>query len=125
MISPEGKSHNALLQVEDLKEAKLADTTVVFDAKGVEQSVKYDAIKFNNLFPKTTNKKQLQENAKVIEKIKIDAAKNSINIEKSFLGIKINDLHSFFMLFVYLAGGAAIVLFFLSKPLLKMMHGVK
>ena len=40
-------------------------------------------------------------------------------------GIKINDLHSFFMLFVYLAGGAAIVLFFLSKPLLKMMHGVK
>lgn len=119
------KSHNALLQVEDLKEAKLADTTVVFDAKGVEQNVKYDAIKFNNLFPKTTNKKQLEENAKVIEKIKIDAAKNSINIEKSFLGIKINDLYSFFMLFVYLAGGAAIVLFFLSKPLLKMMHGVK
>ena len=43
----------------------------------------------------------------------------------SFLGIKIENLYNFFMIFVFMAGGASVILFFLSKKLLTMMHGVK
>lgn len=50
---------------------------------------------------------------------------NSIIKEKSFIGYKINDLYSFFMLFVIMAGVASVILFFLSKKLLAMMHGVR
>ncbi len=49
---------------------------------------------------------------------------NSVIKEKSFLGYKINSLYTFFMLFVFMAGIAAIILFFLSKKLLTMMHGI-
>jgi proton-dependent oligopeptide transporter, POT family len=44
---------------------------------------------------------------------------------KKFLGVKIDNLYDFFMLFVFMAGAASIVLFFLSKRLLVMMHGVR
>jgi len=49
---------------------------------------------------------------------------NSVIKEKSFVGYKINSLYSFFMLFVFMAGIAAVILFFLSKKLLTMMHGI-
>lgn len=49
----------------------------------------------------------------------------SIVKEKSFLGYKINDLYSFFMLFVFMAGISSVILFFLSRKLLQMMHGVR
>jgi len=49
---------------------------------------------------------------------------NSVIKEKSFIGYKINSLYSFFMLFVFMAGIASIILFFLSKKLLTMMHGI-
>lgn len=42
-----------------------------------------------------------------------------------FAGIKIETLYDFFMIFVVMAGAASIVLFFLSKKLLKMMNGVR
>jgi POT family proton-dependent oligopeptide transporter len=42
-----------------------------------------------------------------------------------FLGMKIENLYNFFMIFVFMAGGASVVLFLLSKRLLKMMHGVR
>jgi proton-dependent oligopeptide transporter, POT family len=41
-----------------------------------------------------------------------------------FLGIEIKDLYTYFMLFVGLSGIAAIILYFLSGKLQKMMHGV-
>jgi len=41
----------------------------------------------------------------------------------SFLGSKIKDLYQFFMLFVGMAGVAGVILFGLSFPLRKMMHG--
>ncbi|MEO6758536.1 MAG: peptide MFS transporter [Saprospiraceae bacterium] len=41
----------------------------------------------------------------------------------SFLGRKVTDLYEFFMLFVGMAGAAGLVLFGLSFPLKKMMHG--
>jgi POT family proton-dependent oligopeptide transporter len=42
----------------------------------------------------------------------------------TFLSMKIENLYDFFMIFVYMAGGASIVLFFLAGRLKKMMHGV-
>lgn len=51
--------------------------------------------------------------------------KDSMIKEKSFLGYTINSLYSFFMLFVIMAGIASVILFFLSRKLLHMMHGVR
>jgi proton-dependent oligopeptide transporter, POT family len=42
-----------------------------------------------------------------------------------FLGMTIDNLYDFFMIFVYMAGAAAIILFIISKRLLGMMHGIK
>jgi proton-dependent oligopeptide transporter, POT family len=42
-----------------------------------------------------------------------------------FLGITIDSLHTYFMIFVAFAGVAAVILFLLSFKLRKMMHGVK
>ena len=42
-----------------------------------------------------------------------------------FLGITIDNMHTYFMIFVGFAGAAAIILFLLSFKLRKMMHGVK
>lgn len=50
--------------------------------------------------------------------------KGSITKEKSFVGFKIDSLYSFFMLFVAMAGISSVILFALSKLLVKMMHGV-
>ncbi len=43
----------------------------------------------------------------------------------SFFGHPITNLYDFFMIFVLLSGVAAIVLFLLSKKMLKMMHGLR
>jgi POT family proton-dependent oligopeptide transporter len=43
----------------------------------------------------------------------------------SFLGYEMNDNYDFFMLFVFMAGTASIILFLLSKQLQKMMHAGK
>lgn len=43
----------------------------------------------------------------------------------SFMGYEMSNMYDFFMLFVVMSGAAAIILFFLSKKLVKMMHGVK
>lgn len=45
-------------------------------------------------------------------------------IAKSFVGFQINTLYDFFLVFIVMAGFAAIVLFALSKKLQKMMHGI-
>lgn len=42
-----------------------------------------------------------------------------------FLGITIDNLHTYFMLFVGFAGVASVILFVLSFKLRKMMHGIK
>jgi POT family proton-dependent oligopeptide transporter len=50
---------------------------------------------------------------------------NSPNPPPVFLGITIDNMHTYFMIFVAFAGAAAIILFLLSFKLKKMMHGVK
>ncbi len=44
---------------------------------------------------------------------------------KTFAGMKIANLYDFFMLFVYMSGASAVLLFVLCPMLLKMMHGVR
>lgn len=46
-------------------------------------------------------------------------------VSKSIIGFQITDLYDFFMVFVVMSGVAAVILFFLSSKLLKMMHGVR
>jgi proton-dependent oligopeptide transporter, POT family len=117
--------YTAYLVADDAKKATLADTVAVVDKKGNPAEVKYSDIKFERLFPDTKDKALKEAHTKVIQEKKIEYAKKAVNKEKSFIGIKINDLKSFFWLFVYLAGGSAIILFLLSRLLVKMMHGVR
>lgn len=50
----------------------------------------------------------------------------NLNPERpTFLGMKISNLYDFFMIFVYMAGAAALILFLISGRLLKMMHGLR
>lgn len=42
-----------------------------------------------------------------------------------FLGFEIRNLYDFFMIFVFMAGGASIILFLLGRVLIKMMNGVR
>lgn len=76
--------------------------------------VSIDAISFEDVKDKDIK-------ANIVENI----FKDSLVKEKSFMGYKINSLYSFFMLFVFMAGVASVILFFLSKKLLQMMHGVR
>jgi POT family proton-dependent oligopeptide transporter len=43
----------------------------------------------------------------------------------SFMGYEMNNLFDFFVLFIVMSGVASVILFFLSKWMLKMMHGIK
>lgn len=46
-------------------------------------------------------------------------------VSKSCLGYQVDNLYDFFMLFVFMSGAAAVILFFLSGKLQKMMKGVE
>lgn len=63
------------------------------------------------------------------ETVKTDVVKqlysNQVENVKSFMGFQIANLYDFFMLFVFMAGVASLILFVLSKKLIQMMHGVR
>lgn len=70
----------------------------------------------------------------VFSNIKDSGLKNQVREElelkqlenpKYILGYKISNLFDFFMLFVFMAGTASFILFFLSRKLVRMMHGVE
>jgi POT family proton-dependent oligopeptide transporter len=68
--------------------------------------------------------------SKIKKKAARDAAFKQITTdskvqEKYFFGFKVNSLYSFFMVFVFMGGIAAIILFLLQKKLLSMMHGIR
>lgn len=58
-------------------------------------------------------------------KVQQSLEKQQLENPKTFMGYKISNLYDFFMLFVFMAGAASVILFFLSRRLLKMMHGIK
>lgn len=118
-------SHKCYLIADDMKNVTVADTVAVKTKEGKPAEVKFSDIKFERLFEATKDKAIQKSNNAKVQEMKIAFAKKAINKEKSFIGIKITDLKSFFWLFVYLAGGSSIILFFLSRVLVKMMHGVR
>lgn len=66
--------------------------------------------------------KKTKEGESVTEKIEVW---NLQPVKPKFLGMQINTLYDFFMIFVYMAGAAALILFMINKWLLGKMHGVK
>lgn len=77
-------------------------------------SIPFDKIVFGNI---SDVQKRTQ--------IRMEVEKNQKVLAKKFLGFEIATLYDFFMIFVFMAGVASIILFFLSKKLVKMMHGVR
>lgn len=56
--------------------------------------------------------------------IRVEIEKNEITKAKAFAGFSITNLYDFFMIFVFMAGIASVVLFFLTRLLVKLMNGV-
>ncbi len=61
----------------------------------------------------------------VKQQIAVAVESASIVKQKSFVGFAINDLYHFFMIFVFMAGIASVILFIISKKLVTMMNGVR
>jgi len=59
------------------------------------------------------------------EEVKRTVETNLVDNPKFFAGFKIVSLYDFFMLFVFMAGAASVILFFLSKKMLSMMGGIR
>lgn len=76
--------------------------------------IPFDRIAFSKVEDKTL-KSQIQN----------DLEKQQMENPKTFMGYQISNLYDFFMLFVIMAGAASVILFFLSRRLLKMMHGIR
>lgn len=76
--------------------------------------IPFDMITFSKIEDKGL-KAQVQQNLE----------KQQLENPKTFMGYRISNLYDFFMLFVFMAGAASVILFFLSRRLLKMMHGIK
>lgn len=108
-----------MIQVTALEEQKTKnsyDLTTKLDKAEEINGVKYlsiDLISFESV--------KKEQKAEVVKSV----FAGSMIKEKSFMGYKINDLYSFFMLFVFMAGLSSVVLFFLSRKLLQMMNGVR
>jgi POT family proton-dependent oligopeptide transporter len=65
------------------------------------------------------------ENKEVRKNVVTLIETKGLNKEKSFLGFNIKNLYDFFMIFVFMAGIASVILFFVSKRLVKMMNGIR
>lgn len=61
----------------------------------------------------------------VKEDVKKIVESSLVKNPKFFAGFEILTLYDFFMLFVFMAGAASVVLFFLSKKMLSMMGGIR
>jgi proton-dependent oligopeptide transporter, POT family len=59
------------------------------------------------------------------EQVQTTIEKSLVDNTKSFLGFGVKNLYDFFLLFVLMSGTSALILFFLSRKLLQMMHGVR
>ena len=83
--------------------------------------------KINNVesIPISTVKFEKIKDSKIKQSVYEKLAGKAQAKEKSLLGVKVNSLYSFFMVFVVMAGVAAVILFLLSSRLLKMMNGIR
>ncbi|MFM7668342.1 MAG: peptide MFS transporter [Bacteroidota bacterium] len=110
VISSETKYNLVLVDKSKKDNKTIENTEKVNNVLSIPiSSVKFDKIKDSNV------KQSIYE----------DLAGDAQAKEKSFLGITVNSLYSFFMVFVVMAGVAAVILFLLSSKLLKMMDGIR
>jgi POT family proton-dependent oligopeptide transporter len=100
-----------LLKRDEKDKAKLQ--AEVEELEGM-RSVAISSVDFSKIKDKKAQEAAYQ---KVVETAKVK--------ERSFFGFKVNSLYSFFMVFVVMGGVAALILFFLQKKLLSMMHGIR
>jgi POT family proton-dependent oligopeptide transporter len=98
------------LTLVDKKDNKIENTEKINNVEKLPiSSVKFDKIK----------------DSKIKQTVYEELASKAVAKEKSLFGIKVNSLYSFFMVFVVMAGVAAVILFLLSSKLLKMMNGIR
>lgn len=107
----------SFVSVEKIKEIEIKENVKLLPAEakteainGVE-SLSFDKVSFAEI-----------KNENVKNNVKLNVEKLQVVKSKSFLGFEIASLYDFFMLFVFMAGIASIILFFLSKKLVSMMN---
>ena len=110
VLAQETTSHVKLLERKEGKDELLAEPKTF----GGQDYVAISSVNFSKIKAKAQRDdafKQITTDSKVQE--------------KSFFGFQVNSLYSFFMVFVFMGGIAAIILFLLQKKLLSMMHGIR
>ncbi|NDA64674.1 MAG: MFS transporter, partial [Chitinophagia bacterium] len=107
-------SANAVEQQQNTHKIKLTDKLSTAETIDGKSYVSIDFISFKDI-----------KDESIKSSVRDEIFKDSRIKEKSFMGYKINSLYSFFMLFVFMAGAASLILFFLSKRLLTLMNGVR
>ena len=118
-----------LVPVEVVNNIKITDNINILkkDAKTIDYNGKQvysmEVIDYSSIKKDSTYNGMKGE--KLRDDVVMQVEKASITKEKTFVGFKINDLYSFFMIFVFMAGAASVILFLISKKLVKMMNGVR
>lgn len=100
------KNNSITLLPEDFKES--------ISEKDGAKVIPFDRLTFSKI-----------QNKEIKDQVQSNLEKQQMENPKTFIGYQISNLYDFFMLFVFMAGAASMILFFLSKRLLKMMHGIK
>lgn len=113
----------SLIELKDVKDAEKEYRVVLlsddYEKSVVQNSTNIDLIGFDRIsFSKI-------KDPKLKDKVRSQLEFEQIENPKSILGYKISNLYDFFMLFVFMAGIASLILFFLNKKLVRMMHGIE
>lgn len=98
-------------EIETKENVKLLPAEIKTEAINGVESLSFDKVSFAEI-----------KNENVKNNVKLNVEKLQVVKSKSFLGFEIASLYDFFMLFVFMAGIASIILFFLSKKLVSMMN---
>lgn len=107
-----------------LVEATAAENNISLLPKDLDQS-KLKEIEGEKVIPLVNVQLNNIEDAQVKEAVKTKVENSQIVPAKNFMGFEIANLYNFFMLFVVMAGVSSIILFFLSKLLVRMMGGIR
>lgn len=125
--------------IETAKVMQTKDSITSITPSGVKKDISVYHLKLMRAVNSKFNKALISEDGKTLYSYRVEEQKTPKGVKTaekidvwdlapkkpSFMGMTINNLYDFFMLFVYMAGIASIILFLLSKRLLKMMHGLR
>jgi POT family proton-dependent oligopeptide transporter len=121
----------------EVKEKKDSVISISVSSKSKQKISDYNLKLIVGSKPKFNYAKFLNEDASLLYVLKYSKGKKNEKDSKkleiwdlkpkkpSFLGMQIENLYNFFMIFVFMSGTASIILFLLSKRLLKMMNGIR